>query len=93
VGIKPHARSKLLVTICCLLSGAFHNGAQNITGSIVGYVNDSSGATAPGAAVLVLNQGTGAYVEATVDKAVRTPCRICSLEPIAFVSRRMAFRP
>ena len=53
--------------ICCLTLAAIHGIAQNTTGSIVGYVTDSSGAAAPGTVVTVLNQGTGASVEATVD--------------------------
>ena len=69
MGTKPQAGIRLLVAICCLISSAFHGRAQNITGSIVGYVNDSSGAAAPGTVVTVLNQGTGVSVEATVDES------------------------
>jgi hypothetical protein len=49
-----------LVTACALI-------AQNITGSIVGQITDSSGSALPGAAVVVRNQGTGITVEAAVD--------------------------
>ena len=49
-----------LVTACALI-------AQNITGSIVGQITDSSGSALPGTAVVVRNQGTGITVEAAVD--------------------------
>ena len=55
--------------VCCVILVASRANAQNITGSIVGYVSDSSGAAAPGTVVTVLNQGTGASVEATVDES------------------------
>jgi carboxypeptidase family protein len=55
--------------ICCVMLAAFRGNAQNITGSIVGYVSDSSGAAAPGTVITVLNQGTAASVDATVDES------------------------
>jgi hypothetical protein len=51
-----------------LLSDAVAH-AQSIAGSIVGYVNDASGAVAPGTVITVINQGTGISVDATVDES------------------------
>lgn len=57
------------MSLCCVSFMATQSMAQNIAGSIVGYVSDSSGAAAPGTVVTVLNQGTGASVDATVDES------------------------
>ena len=66
---KLQFKIRALVMVCCVILVASRANAQNITGSIVGYVSDSSGAAAPGTVVTVLNQGTGASVEATVDES------------------------
>ena len=59
-----NARLRLLL-ICLSLTAAL--SAQNIRGTIVGQVTDSSGSALPGATVTVLNQGTGISVNAAVD--------------------------
>jgi Carboxypeptidase regulatory-like domain len=54
--------------LCAALT-IFRSSAQNVNGSIVGYVIDSSGAAVPGTVITVLNQGTGVSVDATVDES------------------------
>ena len=64
---KVQFKMRVAGIICCAMFAVVQGNAQNITGSIVGYVSDSSGAAAPGTVITVLNQGTGATVDATVD--------------------------
>ena len=52
----------LLCSVACI------NG-QNITGSIVGSVTDSSGSVVPGAAITIRNQDTGLSTEALADQS------------------------
>ncbi len=54
--------------LCCTLFSVLQVQGQNITGSIVGFVSDTSGAATPGAVITVVNQGTGTTVEAKVDE-------------------------
>src|SRR6478672_12765875 len=67
MGKKLQFKIRAALMIGCVSLVALRGNAQNITGSIVGYVSDSSGAAAPGTVVTVLNQGTGVSVDATVD--------------------------
>src|SRR6478609_968080 len=67
MGKKLQFKIRAALMIGCVILVALHSNAQNITGSIVGHVSDSSGAAAPGTVITVLNQGTGASVDATVD--------------------------
>src|SRR5690348_15590096 len=67
MGKKLRFEIRAIGIVCCVGLLAIPGMAQNITGSIVGYVNDSSGAAAPGTVVTVLNEGTGVSVDATVD--------------------------
>src|SRR5882762_5706985 len=69
MGKKLQFKIRAAVMICCVILVSLRGNAQNIAGSIVGYVADSSGAAAPGTVVTVLNQGTGASVDATVDES------------------------
>ncbi len=57
-------RILLYLFITCFLASTAK--AQDITGSIVGRVTDTSGASITGAAVLVHNEGTGADTRQTV---------------------------
>jgi hypothetical protein len=58
--------STALLSLLLFLAGAF---AQNITGSVTGSVQDSSGATVAGAAVRLINTGTGVVLSAGSDSS------------------------
>ena len=66
---KFQFKIRAAIMICCAILISLHGNAQNIVGSIVGYVSDSSGAAAPGTIITVLNEGTGVSVDATVDNS------------------------
>lgn len=58
------------IALTCLISAAgIAVHAQNITGSIVGQVSDSSGSALAGAVIKIRNEGTNVTVEATVDNS------------------------
>ncbi len=59
-------RSSVTILAICLLA-AITAGAQSFTGSILGSVQDSSGAVTPGAAVVITNTGTNAVITARTD--------------------------
>ena len=90
---KLQFKIRAAVMICCLTLAAIHGIAQNITGSIVGYVTDSSGAAAPGTVVTVLNQGTGASVEATVDDSGSYTVPNLLAGSMRFGRRKMVSKP
>ena len=56
-----------IAMLACFLAVSCTLQAQNIIGSIVGQVTDSSGSAVPGTTISVRNQGTGTVVEAAVD--------------------------
>src|SRR5579863_7758345 len=56
-------------TFLALLCSAACIYGQNITGSIVGSVTDSSGSVIPGATITIRNQDTGLSTEAPVDQS------------------------
>jgi len=60
--------ARLGVAIIGLLTGALLYG-QIISSTIVGQVNDSSGAVVPSAKIIVTNEGTGISVESATDSA------------------------
>lgn len=55
--------------LACFAVAVYSLTAQNITGTIVGRVTDNSGSSVEGAVITVLNQGTGASVEAAADSS------------------------
>jgi hypothetical protein len=67
----PHARRwgaslKLLLCLCLAFASARHSAfAQTFTGAVNGSVKDSAGAAVAGAAVEILNSGTGELRRAT----------------------------
>jgi hypothetical protein len=63
--MKPKFRVKLLLCFGCAALSAY---GQNITGSVVGDVSDSSGSVIPGTEITVLNQGTGVSTNVVVDQ-------------------------
>ncbi|MCE5307980.1 MAG: carboxypeptidase-like regulatory domain-containing protein, partial [Acidobacteriales bacterium] len=56
--MTPRLHGKLLICVLTVLVGASVMLGQNVTGTIVGTVMDSSGAVVSGAAVSVVNEGT-----------------------------------
>ncbi|MEN6602374.1 MAG: TonB-dependent receptor [Bryobacteraceae bacterium] len=56
--MTPRLHGKLLICVLAILVGASVMLSQNVTGTIVGTVMDSSGAVVSGAAVSVVNEGT-----------------------------------
>jgi hypothetical protein len=56
-----------LLTVLAVALAALPAGAQVLYGSLVGSVQDESGAVVPGAAVTLTNKGTGQVLEATTD--------------------------
>jgi len=52
-------RIRLVGLVLALAITVFPARSQNVTSTIVGNVRDSSGASIPGAAVIVTNEGTG----------------------------------
>lgn len=52
-------RSTMLMVVISLLAVAVHSNAQTITGSISGFVSDSTGSVVPMAAVTLANEKTG----------------------------------
>lgn len=61
-------RFSIALLICSVFAGMSAYG-QNITGSIVGQVNDATGSAISGANITIRNLGTGATVEAAVDQS------------------------
>lgn len=57
----------ITIAVVCVLFVSAHSFAQNIVGSIVGTVTDSSGAVLPGAHITVTNNGTGEKRESVAD--------------------------
>src|SRR2546422_10416722 len=57
-----------LSIFACTLMLALPSGAQNVTGSISGSVQDSSGQVVPAAGVTISNSATGAAVKLTSDE-------------------------
>lgn len=59
----------LAAALAGLISASLSMHAQDITGSIVGQVNDTSGASVPGTLIKVRNIGTGVTAQAIVDQS------------------------
>lgn len=62
-------RFSIAVLLVCAALTLLPVRGQNITGSIVGQVSDSSGSAVPGATFTVRNEGTGVTAEAIVDQS------------------------
>jgi hypothetical protein len=56
--MRAKSFQKLLICLLAVLVGASSMLAQNVTGTIVGTITDSSGAVVSGATVVVVNEGT-----------------------------------
>lgn len=62
-------RLPILSVALWILAFSVDGSAQNITGTIVGTIRDSSGATLPNATVTLTNVGTNAQVEVKADES------------------------